>query len=124
MIKVQNDDNEVVTKRFLRITLRETINEAIDGLVRTIDNSFVALESRLESRMDGLAQQKDLLALTERVGGLEKDMKGMEGNFHIVFGELKMIRERLGRIEKNDLTADVVNLDLRVKKLEKKAGLQ
>jgi len=131
MIKAQADDNELVTKGFLRETLsevvtkkflQETINGAIDGLARTINKSFMGLEARFDSRM---AKQENLLVLlTERVGNLEKDMKGMDGNFHIVFGELRAIRDRLDRIEKNDLTADVVNLDLRVKKLEKKAGLQ
>jgi hypothetical protein len=117
MIKMQTDDNELVTKGFLRTTLRETINEAIDGLAATINKNFEGLESRMATR-------EDLAALTQRVVGLEKDMKGMHDNFHIVFAELKGIRDRLDRIEKNDVTPNIVNLDLRVKKLEKKAGLQ
>lgn len=125
MIKTHIDDNELVTKGFLRITLQETINEAINGLAQTINKSFINLEFRM-------AKQEDLLTLlTERVKSMEeqlnghgKDIKGMHNNFHLVFGELRAIRDRLDRIEKNDVTADVVALDLRLKKLEKKAGLQ
>jgi len=78
-----------------------------------------------------MATAKDLLSLTERVksieerlAGYDKEFGGIHSNFDIVFTELKSIRERLDRIEKNDTSAEVINLDLRVKKLEKTAGLK
>jgi hypothetical protein len=88
----------------------------IDDLAVLINKSFEGVESRM-------AKHEDLIVLAERVSGLEKEIKGLHGNFDIVFGELKAIRERLDRIEKNDFQPDVISLDLRVKKLEKKAGL-
>lgn len=63
------------------------------------------------------AKQVDLSALTERVGGLEKEMKGMHGNFDMVFQQLKEIRDE---IKEADTRADVVALQIRVAKLEKK----
>jgi hypothetical protein len=68
MIKIQkiNDDSdEVVTKGWFRTAFRE----GIDELAMLINKSFVGVESRM-------AKQEDLLALTERVVGLEKEMKG------------------------------------------------
>jgi uncharacterized protein (UPF0335 family) len=63
------------------------------------------------------AKQEDLLLLTERVTVLEKEMKGMHGNFDFVFQQLKEIREE---IKETGTHADVVDLQLRVSKLEKK----
>lgn len=118
MITTKTSENdEVVTKGWFRGAVREAIREAVDELAMLINKSFVGVETRM-------AKQDDLLALTERVVGLEKDMRGMDNNFAVVFGELKSIRKRLDHIEKNDSSADVVNLDLRVRKLEKRAGLQ
>jgi hypothetical protein len=42
----------------------------------------------------------------------------------MVIQELKTIRNRLDQIEKYDAGVDVIDLDLRVRKLEKKARLQ
>jgi uncharacterized protein (UPF0335 family) len=107
MIKTKKNNNEMVTKQMF--------DEGVDKLAFLINKSFEGVESRM-------AKQADLVVLTERVAGLEKEMKGMHGNFNTVFGELKAIRERLDRMEKNDFTVDIVSLDLRVKKLEKKVG--
>jgi hypothetical protein len=59
-----NDNNELITKGFLRETLKEAFedftNTVIADLVRIIGKSFENMESRM-------AKQEDLLALTARV---------------------------------------------------------
>ena len=66
------------------------------------------------------AKQVDLLSLTERVVALEKEMRGMHGNFDMVFQRLKEIKNEL---KEADTRGDVVDLQLRVSKLEKKVKL-
>jgi predicted nucleic acid-binding Zn-ribbon protein len=78
----------------------------IDDLAIMIQDGFMAT-----------AKQEDLLALTERVATLEKEMKGMHGNFDMVFQQLKEIRNEIKEV---DTRADVVDLQIRVSKLEKK----
>jgi uncharacterized protein (UPF0335 family) len=63
------------------------------------------------------AKQEDLFALTERVVILEKEMKGMHQNFDAVFQQLKEIKDAM---KEADTSADVIDLQLRVSKLEKK----
>lgn len=116
MIKTKNDDNDVLTKGFFR--------QAMDKLIFLISKSFEGVESRM-------AKQDDLLALTERVKAVESIVRGhdkelinLHGDFNIFFAELKAIREGLDRMEKNDLRPEVIALDLRLRKLEKKARLQ
>lgn len=94
-----------------------------DEMDAKIDATAGDLAIMIEEGFAVVAKQDDLLMLTERVVGLEKDMKGMHDNFAVVFGDLKNIRNRLDRIEKSDTSIDVINLDLRVRKLEKRAKL-
>lgn len=117
MIK-QKDDNEVVTKGFFR--------EAMDELVALINKSFMGMESRMAE----MAKQEDLLALSKKVDGIEaivkrhdEELVNLHGDFEMVVQELKGIRARLDQIERNDNSIDVINLDLRVRKLEKRAKL-
>jgi uncharacterized coiled-coil protein SlyX len=116
MIKTKGDDGEVLTKGFFR--------EAMDELIFLISKSFEGMESRM-------AKQDDLLVLTERVKEIEKIVKrhdkelvNIHEEFSTVISELKAIRERLDRIEKSDFRPEVIALDHRIRKLEKKAGLQ
>jgi len=94
-----------------------------------IDASVGGLAIMVEKGFAEAAQ--DLSALTERVGIIETIVKGhdkefinIHGDFNMVIQELKTIRNRLDQIEKYDAGVDVIDLDLRVRKLEKKARLQ
>ena len=123
-----NDNNELVTRGFLRDTLREVlgstinsaISDAVDGLAALINKSFQEMELRM-------AKQEDLLALTARVSKIEqrldghdREFKDIHKNFDIVFGELKEIRRDLNKI---DTRPEVLDLQVRVTKLERKAEL-
>ncbi len=136
-----NDNNEMVTKGFLR----DAFKEAIDSLATLINKSFQAMESRMgkmeadmgtmgtrmgtiEVRMgkmeSGMAKQEDLLALVARVGEIERRLDGhdmrfkdIQENFDVVFAELKDIRRQLNRA---DTRAEVLDLQIRVTKLERK----
>ena len=126
MIKTKKDDNEVVTKGWFR----EAFREGIDELAILINKSFVGVESRMGQMESHMAKQEDLLALTERVKAIEitvyrhdKELMNIHGDFNMVIQELKSIRARLDQMEKSDNSIDVVNLDLRVRKLEKRAKL-
>jgi hypothetical protein len=55
--------------------------------------------------------------LAERITGLEKEMRGMHGNFDMIFQKFIEIRKQL---EEVDSRSDVVDLQIRVAKLEKK----
>jgi hypothetical protein len=121
MIKTKKDDgNEVVTRGWFRDAFRE----GIDELAMLINKSFIGMESRMAKQDDLLALAERVKAIEETVSGHDKEFMGIHDNFSVVFGELKSIRERLDRIEKNDLRPEVIDLDLRVRKLEKKARIQ
>ena len=92
--------------------------DAIDVKIDTkIDTSIGGLAIKIQEGFMATAKQEDLLALTERVVVLEKEMKGMHGNFNMVFQQLKEIKDEM---KEADTRADVVDLQLRVAKLEKK----
>ena len=93
-----------------------------------IDTSVSGLAIMVEKGFAETAQ--DLSRLTERVNAVETIVKGhdkelinIHGDFDMVVQELKAIRNRLDQIEKNDGSIDVINLDLRVRTLEKRAKL-
>ena len=58
--------------------------------------------------------------LAERITGLEKEMRGMHQNFDMVFQKFIEIRKQL---EEADSRGDVIDLQIRVAKLEKKVRL-
>lgn len=99
-----------------------------DEMNAKIDASVGGLAIMVEKGFAETAQ--DLSALTERIETIEIIVKGhdkefinIHGDFNMVVQELKIIRNRLDRIEKNDASVDVINLDLRVRTLEKRAKL-
>jgi hypothetical protein len=82
-----------------------------------IDTSIGDLAIKIQKGFMATAKQEDLFALTERVVILEKEMKGMHQNFDAVFQQLKEIKDAM---KEADTSADVIDLQLRVSKLEKK----
>jgi len=89
-----------------------------------IDKSIGDLATMVQEGFAETAKQEDLLALTDRVKSIEerldghdKEFRGMHQNFDMIFQELKAIREEM---KEADTRADVVDLQLRVSKLEKK----
>jgi len=95
-----NDNNALVTKEFLRDTLRETFSEFGDRFAVLINKSFQGMEVRMARMESQMAKQEDLLALTARVGKIEqrldghdREFKDIHKNFDIVFAELKDIRK-------------------------------
>jgi uncharacterized coiled-coil protein SlyX len=122
-----NDNNALVTKEFLRDTLRETFSEFGDRFAVLINKSFQGMEVRMARMESQMAKQEDLLALTARVGKIEqrldghdREFKDIHKNFDIVFAELKDIRRQLNRV---DTRAEVLDLQVRVTKLERKVEL-
>ena len=120
MIKTKNDDDEAMTKGWFREAMREAMGE----FAVIVNKSFVGVESRMgriESRMGSvestMAKQEDLLALIKR---LDKFEKYTENRFDDVYRELKNIREDIKRI---DARAEILDLQIRVTKLEKKTSL-
>lgn len=91
----------MIQKRFLDI----------DKKFLDVDNKFLGIDNKLA----GMAQQKDLLALTERVDRLEKRM---ECGFEMVAQELKDIRSQLKKVDIHD--SDILDLQLRMDKIEKR----
>ncbi|HUC01585.1 MAG TPA: hypothetical protein VMA75_01640 [Candidatus Paceibacterota bacterium] len=89
-----------------------------------IDESVGNLAIMVQKGFAETAKQEDLLALTDRVklieerlDGHDKEFRGMHQNFDMIFQELKAIRQEM---KEADTRADVVDLQLRVAKLEKK----
>ena len=132
MIKKPKTIDDVFEK-LGELATRAEVDAKIDKLAThmnaKIDASVGGLAIMVEKGFAETAQ--DLSALTERVKTIEivvkghdKELTNIHGDFNAVSHELKSIREHLGHIEKNDLQPDVIALDLRVRKLEKKAGLQ
>lgn len=92
-----------------------------------VDNAVGNLAIMVQEGFMETAKQVDLLSLTERVtlieehlNGHDKEFRGMHGNFDMVFQQLKEIRNEL---KEADTRADVVDLQIRVSKLEKKVKL-
>lgn len=95
------------------------MDTAIDKLAINTDNAIGKLAIMIQKGfMDVNKKIADLRnELDVRITSLEKDMKGMHGNFDMVFQQLKEIRAEVKRV---DTTADVVDLQIRVTKLEEK----
>jgi hypothetical protein len=142
-----------VDAKISTLATRDEMNAEIGGLHTKIDDLAINMKMRMDTlvtrdemnvkidaSVGGLAimvekgfaeAAQDLSALTERVGIIETIVKGhdkefinIHGDFNMVIQELKTIRNRLDQIEKYDAGVDVIDLDLRVRKLEKKARLQ
>jgi len=96
----------MVTKEMFQ----KVFHKGIGDLAILINKSFVGIESRM-------AKQEDLLELTRRVDKLEKYA---ENRFDDLARELREIRHEIKEV---DTRADVVDLQLRVNKLEKKMGM-
>ncbi len=106
----------------------EDLAVKMDGLATKtdlkIDESVGSLAIMVQNGFMETAKQEDLLALTERVkkieerlDGHDKEFKGMHQNFDDLFQKIKEIREDM---KEADSRADVVDLQIRVSKLEKK----
>jgi hypothetical protein len=108
-----NDSNEMVTKGMFR--------DAMDDIAKRFDKRFDSCAGMINRSFQGLefrmANREDLLALTVRVNGLEREMRGMHDNMDAIFLEIKETRRE---IKEADTRADVVDLQIRVGKLEKK----
>jgi hypothetical protein len=65
-----------------------------------------------------LVLRGDVAALTERIDKLERST---DNRFTEILGELKEIRDEIKEV---NCRADIVGLQLRVKKLEKKVGMR
>ena len=103
----------------------------MDNLAALINKSFQAMEHRMETMESGMAKQEDLLALSARVDKIEKrfekyvddndgEFKAIHKKFDIVFAELKEIRKQLNKV---DTRAEVLDLQVRLGKLEGKIGM-
>ncbi len=133
MIKKPKTIDDVLEK-LNELATREEVDTKIDKLA-TRDE----MNAKIDASVSGLAimvkkgfaeTAQDLSTLTERVEAIEIIIKGhdkefinIHGDFNMVIQELKSIRDRLDRIEKSDNRIDVINLGLRVRKLEKRAKL-
>jgi hypothetical protein len=141
-----------VDAKISTLATRDEMNAEIGGLHTKIDDLAINMKMRMDTlvtrdemnvkidaSVGGLAimvekgfaeAAQDLSALTERVGIIETIVKGhdkefinIHGDFNMVIQELKAIRNRLDRREKCDNSIDIINLDLRVRKLEKRTKL-
>ena len=101
----------------LAVKMDTRIDDLAVRIDTKIDASMGNLAIKIQEGFMATAKQEDLLALTDRVTALEKDVKGMHGNFDMVFQQLKEIRDEM---KEADTRTDVVDLQLRVAKLEKK----
>lgn len=101
-----NEQNETVTK--------DVFAAGIDHLARLVNAGFLEMEKRT-------AKQEDLLVLIQRVENIEKDLRVADNKFDAVFLELREIRNQIKEI---DTRADVMTLEIRVGKLEKKLGIR
>jgi len=142
-----------VDAKISTLATRDEMNAEISGLHTKIDDLAINMNAKIEmlatrdemnakidASVGGLAimvekgfaeTAQDLSVLTERVKTIEIIVKGhdkefinIHGDFNMIIQELKIIRNRLDRMEKNDASVDVINLDLRVRKLEKKTRMQ
>jgi hypothetical protein len=104
-----NENNGIVTKGFFRDTLRDAFCE----FAAIINKSFEGIESRM-------AKQEDLLSLTDRVEKVERHLDEHDQKFDAIFYEIKEIRREIQEV---DTRAEVIDLQIRVGKLERKAKL-
>lgn len=103
-----DDDNEVLTKGAFRIIFAE----GMDHLARLVNKSLVGIEANM-------AKQEDIVALNRRVDAIEKELRGIHQKIDAIESELREIRYQLREV---DSRAEVVDLEVRIAKLEKKVG--
>ena len=94
----------------LAIGIDAKIDTSIGNLAIIVEQGFIDVNKTIE----GLRNE-----LSERITILEKEMRGMHGNFDMVFQQLREIRNEIKEV---DTRADVVDLQIRISKLEKKVG--
>lgn len=98
----------------------ERMTEKIDG---SIDRAVGGLAIMVQKGFEGVAT--DIKALNVRITALEtrlsKFEKYVENRFDAIAQELKDIRKQIAQV---DTRAEVVDLGLRVDKIEKKLGLK
>lgn len=94
-----------------KMEMGSAINTAVGNLAIIVQKEFVEVNKIIRGLND------EINGLPGRITALEKEMKGMYGNFDMVFQQLKEIRDQLKDV---DSPADVVDLQIRVGKLEKK----
>jgi len=109
-----NDTNEIVTKGFLRDTLRDAFSKFENRLAILLNKNFQDIEARM-------ATKENLLALTERVDKIDRHLTEHDQRFDELFHEIKDIRRE---IKENDTRADVVDLQVRVGALERQVKLK
>jgi ribosomal protein S15P/S13E len=93
------------------------INKKSAGKKMTIDKLAIMIQEGFAAT----ASREDLLILTERVGKIERHLNEHDQKFDAVFYELKEIRREIKEV---DTRADVVDLQIRVSKLEKRVKTQ
>lgn len=91
-----------------KVDMTNAIDNAVGKLAIMIQKGFTDVNGRINGSKEELGA---------RITNLEKEMKGMHGNFDIIFQQFKEIREEM---KEADTRADVVDLQVRVTKLEKK----
>jgi hypothetical protein len=118
MLATRDEMNAKIEMLATRDEMNAKIDASVGGLAIMVEKGFAETA-------------QDLSVLTERVKTIEIIVKGhdkefinIHGDFNMIIQELKIIRNRLDRMEKNDASVDVINLDLRVRKLEKKTRMQ
>ena len=102
-----DEQNEMVTKSMFIASM--------DHLARLVNTGFMAMEEKMAG------MREDITALTQRVDAIEKELRGMHQIFDAIFAELREIRNQIKEIDTRD---DVVDLQIRVAKIEKKVGLK
>jgi hypothetical protein len=92
------------------------------SLARKVDLIPLAGKDDLVPLRNDMALLREIvLDLAHRVDGIEKELRGMHQNFDAIFIELREIRNQINEI---DTRADVVDLEIRVAKIEKTLAKQ
>ena len=85
-----------------------------EDLVQIANKGFQGIEERMVTKEDFALE---IGKINDRLDGLEKEMRGMHQNFDAVFLEFKELRNEIKEV---DTRAEVIDLQVRVDKLEKK----
>jgi hypothetical protein len=120
--KKTTTDSEIVTKGFLKATLKKTLTEAFDNFARILKPNFDRIEVRFNA-MDARFDDADT-----RFGSFKKET---EQSFYELKTDMGHVKERLGKVE-NRLEKVEVKLDnvidvtkgheVRIVRLERKAA--
>lgn len=111
-MKNKNDDNEVVTRGFLR----EALDEFATRIETRIENNVVArISAKIDEKIDTAIG--NLAIMVEK--GFEAAAKHVDARFDEVFGELKEVHKEIAVNDRRS-RADITAIDLRVEKLEKR----